>query len=47
MEKHTCSTHTWACPVLMKLDPNAIAWTCSVCGAIHSTPVGAPRPASP
>jgi hypothetical protein len=39
-----CPPHTWDCPVLMKLDPLAVAWTCGSCGAIVTTPVGAPRP---
>jgi hypothetical protein len=34
----------WDCPVLTKLDPLAIAWTCARCGEIVSAPVGAPRP---
>lgn len=42
-ERH-CSPHTWDCPVLMKLDPSAVAWTCAGCGAIVTAPVGAPRP---
>jgi hypothetical protein len=29
-----CPPHRWWCPVLMKLDPEHIAWTCSYCGAI-------------
>jgi hypothetical protein len=44
MNGHTCTSHTWACPVLTKRDPQAIAWTCARCGAIHTTPLGAPRP---
>jgi hypothetical protein len=39
-----CPPHAWDCPVLTKLDPLAIAWTCSACGAIVNAPVGAPRP---
>lgn len=39
-----CPPHGWACPVLMKLDPQSVAWTCKRCGAIVRTPVGAPRP---
>ena len=39
-----CPPHAWDCPVLTKLDPSAVAWTCSGCGAIANTPVGAPRP---
>lgn len=44
MDNRPCSAHAWACPVLTKLDPLAIAWTCARCGAIYSTPVGAPAP---
>jgi hypothetical protein len=40
----SCPPHRWDCPVLTKLDPLAIAWTCRACGAIVTTPVGAPRP---
>ena len=29
-----CPPHRWGCPVLMKLDPEHIAWTCGCCGAI-------------
>ena len=39
-----CPPHRWDCPVLTKLDPLAIAWTCRACGDIVTTPVGAPRP---
>jgi hypothetical protein len=40
----SCPPHTWECPVLTKLDPLAIAWTCADCGEIVTAPVGAPRP---
>jgi hypothetical protein len=40
----SCPPHTWDCPVRTKLDPSAVAWTCSGCGAIVNVPVGAPRP---
>ena len=26
--------HRWQCPVIMKTDPDLIAYTCSQCGAI-------------
>ncbi|HWF74401.1 MAG TPA: hypothetical protein VG186_13720 [Solirubrobacteraceae bacterium] len=39
-----CPPHTWDCPVVMKLDPLALAWTCGSCGAITTTPIGMPRP---
>ncbi len=31
-----CS-HEWDCPVLMKVDPSHIAWTCRHCGAIATS----------
>jgi hypothetical protein len=39
-----CPPHTWGCPVVMKVDPRSVAWTCASCGAIVTVPVGAPRP---
>jgi hypothetical protein len=27
-----CPPHDWRCPVIMKLDPDRVAWTCSRCG---------------
>jgi hypothetical protein len=32
--------HAWACPVIMKTDPEHAAWTCVCCGALAVTPVG-------
>jgi len=32
--------------VLMKLDPQSVAWTCAKCGAIVGVPTDAPPPAS-
>lgn len=29
-----CPPHAWDCPVVMKLDPEHVAWTCRRCGAI-------------
>ncbi len=29
-----CPPHCWRCPVIMKLDPAHVAWTCARCGAI-------------
>ena len=43
-EAHDCPPHAWGCPVVMKLDPRSVAWTCAHCGAIVTVPVGAPRP---
>ena len=30
----SCPPHAWACPVVMKRDPERVAWTCALCGAI-------------
>ena len=27
-----CPPHRWGCPVIMKLDPEHVAWTCGWCG---------------
>jgi len=32
-----CPPHAWRCPVLMKLDPEHVAWTCERCGAVART----------
>jgi hypothetical protein len=32
-----CPPHDWRCPVVMKLDPEHVAWTCGRCGAIALT----------
>jgi hypothetical protein len=32
-----CPPHEWDCPVIMKLDPDHVAWTCRRCGAICLT----------
>ena len=40
-----CPPHAWGCPVIMKLDPEHVAWTCGRCGAIASTGDPAVRPA--
>jgi len=29
-----CPPHEWRCPVIMKLDPDHVAWTCARCGAM-------------
>ncbi len=39
-----CPPHGWGCPVVMKLDPHLVAWTCADCGAIATAPAGAPPP---
>ena len=37
-----CPPHTWGCPVVMKVDPRSVAWTCAGCGAIVTVPHGGP-----
>jgi hypothetical protein len=32
-----CPPHDWSCPVIMKLDPDHVGWTCARCGAIATT----------
>jgi hypothetical protein len=32
-----CPPHDWGCPVIMKLDPEHVAWTCRRCGAIATS----------
>jgi hypothetical protein len=39
-----CPPHRWGCPVVMKLDPDSVAWTCAGCGSIVTVPVGTPQP---
>jgi len=40
-----CPPHAWSSPVIMKLDPEHVAWTCGRCGAIAVTTDPASRPA--
>lgn len=40
-----CPPHQWGCPVVMKLDPEHVAWTCRRCGAIALTDGPAVKPA--
>jgi hypothetical protein len=40
-----CPPHAWASPVIMKLDPEHVAWTCGRCGAIALSDDLAVRPA--
>jgi hypothetical protein len=40
-----CPPHAWGCPVIMKLEPEHVAWTCGRCGAIATTNDPAVRPA--
>jgi len=40
-----CPPHAWGCPVVMKVDPRSVAWTCASCGAIVTTAAGDPPPA--
>ena len=41
----TCPPHEWRCPVVMKVDPAHVAWTCSLCGAIATSDDMAAKPA--
>jgi len=41
-----CPPHMWGCPVVMKVDPRSVAWTCASCGAIATVPVGDGPPPS-
>ena len=34
---HICPPHAWACPVIMKLDPEHVAWTCKYCGDVATS----------
>jgi len=40
-----CPPHTWGCPVMMKRDPDHVAWTCRHCGEIAISRDLAVRPA--
>jgi hypothetical protein len=40
-----CPPHAWGCPVVMKVDPERVAWTCGRCGEIATTADHASRPA--
>jgi hypothetical protein len=40
-----CPPHAWRCPVIMKLDPDHVAWTCARCGAMGLSDDLALRPA--
>ena len=39
-----CARHAWGCPVIMKLDPTHVAWTCERCGAIATSADQTVRP---
>jgi hypothetical protein len=41
-----CPPHDWRCPVIMKLDPDHVAWTCARCGAMALSDDLALRPAA-
>jgi hypothetical protein len=41
----SCRPHDWGCPVVLKLDPDHVGWTCAHCGAIATTDDPAVRPA--
>jgi hypothetical protein len=32
-----CPPHDWRCPVVPKLDPDHVAWTCAICGTVASS----------
>ena len=32
-----CPRHRWGCPVIMKLDPEHVAWTCGRCGLVATS----------
>jgi hypothetical protein len=40
-----CPPHRWGCPVVMKLDPEHVAWTCGWCGLIATSDDLGVRPA--
>jgi hypothetical protein len=40
-----CPPHRWGCPVIMKLDPVHVAWTCGCCGSIATSDDPAVSPA--
>jgi hypothetical protein len=35
-----CHIHAWVCPVIMKTDPDRVAWTCGRCGTICTKGIG-------
>ena len=39
-----CPPHAWSCPVIMKLDPEFVAWTCAHCGTTAKSPGPPPGP---
>jgi hypothetical protein len=43
--RYACPPHDWGCPVILKLDPDHVAWTCGRCGALANTDDPAVRPA--
>jgi hypothetical protein len=40
-----CPPHAWGCPVIMKADPEHVAWTCARCGEITTSADVGVRPA--
>jgi hypothetical protein len=32
-----CPPHRWGCPVVMKVDPEHVAWTCGRCGLVRTS----------
>ena len=43
--RQVCPPHRWGCPVIMKLAPEHVAWTCGRCGAVALSDDLAARPA--
>ena len=39
-----CPPHAWGCPVVMKVDPDHVAWTCARCGRMALSNDLAARP---
>jgi len=40
-----CPPHRWGCRVIMKLDPENVAWTCGWCGLVATSDDFGVRPA--
>ena len=45
LREQECPPHAWGSPVIMKRDPEHVAWTCGRCGEIAFTDDLAVRPA--
>jgi hypothetical protein len=42
-----CPPHDWRSPLVAKLDPDHLTWTCARCGAIATTDDSVSPPSSP